>query len=111
MTGSGTSNSPQRSEDKPRAHEWCYLPLLLCGRVVALCSPHVVCCLSAILHIRVVLPTAAAVRKSCRFVLFWYGTISYTKYTNLDMNIRTALSNKYDIQTILTLYAGMSLDT
>ena len=30
-----------------RAHERCCLPLLRCGRVVALCSPHVVCCLSS----------------------------------------------------------------
>ena len=51
MTGSDTGNSPQHSEDTPSAHKWCYLPLLLCSRVVALCSPHVVCCLSsAILH-------------------------------------------------------------
>ena len=46
MTGSDTSNSPQQSEDTPRAHTCCPLLLLLCGRVVALCSPHVVCCLS-----------------------------------------------------------------
>ena len=34
MTGSDTSNSPQHSEDTPRAHAWCCLLLLLCGRVV-----------------------------------------------------------------------------
>ena len=34
MTGSDTSNSPQHSENPPRAHAWCCLLLLLCGRVV-----------------------------------------------------------------------------
>ena len=32
------------SEDTPCAHAWCCV-LLLCARVVALCSLHVVCCL------------------------------------------------------------------
>ena len=57
MTGSDKSNlphhkednSPQHSEDSPRARTWCVLLLLLCGRVVhvALCCPHVVWCLSS----------------------------------------------------------------
>ena len=33
MTGSDASNSPQNSEDTPRALKWCCLPLLLCGRL------------------------------------------------------------------------------
>ena len=44
MTGSDTSNSPQHSEDTPRAHTWGCLRLLLCGRVVALCSTNVIVC-------------------------------------------------------------------
>ena len=48
------------------------------------------CCLLSVIRdlTYTMLPTAAAVRQSCSVVLSWYGTVSYTKYTNRDINIR-----------------------
>ena len=52
MTGFDTINSPQHSEDTPRAYKWCCLPLVLCGRIIALCPPHLVCRLSSAIYAR-----------------------------------------------------------
>ena len=52
------------------------IPLLLCGRVVALCSPHVVCYLSsAILHNGVACRCCCAAELLRCALLVWYDTI------------------------------------
>ena len=88
MTGSDTSNSPQHSKETPLAHKRCCLPLLLCGRVVALCSPHVVCYVSsAILHKWCCPPLMRCGRAVS---LCFLGMARFHIWrTSLDTNIRT----------------------